>query len=103
MGRALFEVCQSSSQDDGMIIAKAASVICKQLFNNDEIFNGDLSREQQMASIPQALHELKHFLLEGKTCNDNTYTCSSNIPNNISQLIWHKTLLNIKGEIRLLM
>ena len=37
MGRALFEACQGSGHDDGMIIAKAASVIRKQLFNNDEI------------------------------------------------------------------
>ena len=45
MRRALLEACQGSSYDDGMIIAKAASVIRRQLFNNDEIFNGDLSRE----------------------------------------------------------
>ena len=43
--RALFEVCQSSNQDDGIIITKATSVISKQLFNNDEFFNGDLSKE----------------------------------------------------------
>ena len=55
-GRALFEACQSFSHDDGMITAKAASVKRKQLFNNDEIFNRDLSRERQMASIPQVLH-----------------------------------------------
>ena len=48
MRRALLEACQSSSYDDGMIIAKAASVIRRQLFNNDEIFNGDLSRERQI-------------------------------------------------------
>ena len=66
MGRALFEelyfACQNSSHDDGMINAKAASVIRKQLFNNDEIFNGDLSRERQMASILQVLHQLIQLL-----------------------------------------
>ena len=35
MGRALFKVCQSSNHDDGMINAKTASVVRKQLFNND--------------------------------------------------------------------
>ena len=104
MGRALFEACQSSSHDDGMIIAKAAaSVIRKQLLNKDEIFNGDLSREQQMASILQVLDQLIQLLLEGQTCNNNNYsTCSSDIANNISHS-FGITLLNIKGEIQLLM
>ena len=100
MGRALFEESQSSSHDDGMIVAKAASVIRKQLFNNDEIYNGDLSRERQMTSIPQVLHHFIQFLLEGETYNNNNYSFfSSNIANKISQL----KLLNIKGEIQLLM
>ena len=93
MGRALFEACQSSSHNDGMIIVKAASVIRKQLFNNDEIFNGDLSKKQRMASISQVLHQLIQLLLEIGTCNDNNYsTCSSNIANNISQLIRYKVV-----------
>ena len=45
MGRALFGVCESSSHNDGMIMAKAASVIRKQLFDNDKVFNGDLSKK----------------------------------------------------------
>ena len=87
-----------------MIIAKAAaSVIRKQLLNKDEIFNGDLSREQQMASILQVLDQLIQLLLEGQTCNNNNYsTCSSDIANNISHS-FGITLLNIKGEIQLLM
>ena len=52
IGRALFEACQSSSHDDGMVIAKAASVIHNQLLNNEKVFNGNLSQERQMASIP---------------------------------------------------
>ena len=73
MRRAFFEACQSSSNDDGMINAKTASVIREQLFNNDEIYNGDLSRERQMTSIPQVLLYLIQFLLEGETSNDNNY------------------------------
>ena len=74
----------------------------KQLFNNDEFFNGDLSRERQMASIPQVSHQLMQLLLERWTSNDNSYSnCSSNIANNVSQLIRYKTLLNIIGETQL--
>ena len=41
-----------------------------------------------MASVPQVLHQLIQLLLEGGTCNNNKYsTYSSNIANNISQLI----------------
>ena len=65
----------------------------KQLFNNDEIFNVDLSREGQMASIPQILHQLIQLLLEGGTFNNNNYsTCFSNIVNNISKLIWYNVV-----------
>ena len=103
MGRALLEECQSYSHNDGMIIAKATSVIRKQLLNKDEIFNRDLSREQQMASILQVLDQLIQLLLEGEICNSNNYsTCSSNITNIISHS-FGITLLNIKGEIQLLM
>ena len=100
MGRALFEACQNSSHDDGMTNAKAASVIRKQLFNNDEIFNGDLSRERQMASILQVLHQLIQLLLEGGTCNNNNYsTCSSDIANNISQLIRYNGVKHQRRDI----
>ena len=88
MERTLLEVCQSCSNDDGMIITKAASIIRKQIFNNDEILNGDLYRERQMASILQPLHQLIQLLLDDRTCNDDNYsTCSLHISNNISQLI----------------
>ena len=76
-----------SIHNDGMIIAKAAFVLRKQLFNNDEIFNGGLTREQQMASIPQVLHQLIKLLSEGGTCNDNTILLALQILQMISQLI----------------
>ena len=51
------------------------------------------SRERQMASIPHVLLQLLQFLLEGGTCNDKNYTtCSSNIANNFSQLIWYNAV-----------
>ena len=70
-----------------MIIAKAAFVLRKQLFNDDEIFNGGLTRKQQMASIPQVLHQLIKLLSEGGTCNDNTILLALQILQMISQLI----------------
>ena len=41
MGRALLKACQSSSHNEEKIITKTTSVINKQLFNNDKIFNED--------------------------------------------------------------
>ena len=43
MRRAVFEACQLSSQDDGFILARAAKIIRKVLFENDLLFDGDLS------------------------------------------------------------
>ena len=88
MGRALFEACQSSSHDCGMIIAKATSVIHKQLFNNDEMFKGDMSREQKNGFYSTSLVLAYTTSVRRRTCNDKNYsTCSSNIANNISQFI----------------
>ena len=47
MGRAIFEACQYSSQDDGFILAKATKIIRKDLFEKDVSFNGDLSINKQ--------------------------------------------------------
>lgn len=43
MGRALFETCNSSTHDDGIVIAEAADIIRRHMFSNEVSFNGDLS------------------------------------------------------------
>ena len=42
MGRALFEACKRNSLDDGILLAKAANIIRRELFLGDELFDGDV-------------------------------------------------------------
>ena len=65
MGRALFEACGSSNHEDGMVIAKAASIIRRDMFIRDEIFDGDLSRKRQTLSVSSTLLQLVRLILEG--------------------------------------
>lgn len=48
----LFEACQSSKHDDGMILAKAVTTVKRQMLVVDEIFKDDLSREVQRVLVP---------------------------------------------------
>ena len=44
IGRALFEACKKTSRDEGIILAKAASIIRKRLLDYHNTFNGDISK-----------------------------------------------------------
>ena len=54
VGRALFETCDNSEKDDENILLKAAQFVRKGL-KNDEVFDGNVSEERQLQSVPAAL------------------------------------------------
>ena len=87
IGRALFEACESSAEDEAQIIAKAAKVIRKYLLVDDEIFDGDVSAERQVASVPPLLITLVSFILEGGKPDRVISTNLQRISANISQII----------------
>ena len=64
VGRALFEACESASEDPLKVIAKAASIIRRQIFLNVEEFDGDVS-QRQLKSVPYLLVKLISSILEG--------------------------------------
>ena len=87
IGQALFEACISSNEEDGVIISKAAEVIRKVLFSCEETFDGDVSQDRQLRSVPKILVQLISLIIEG---GDLDRTISSNLERiacNISQLI----------------
>ena len=75
MGRAVFEACQLSSQDDGFILARAAKIIRK-----------DLSSKSK-SSYPLSLKRLIIMMLEENSLEDKTSAKTNNIANNICQII----------------
>ena len=87
MGRAVFEACHYSSQDGGFILAKAAKIIRKALFEKDVSFNGDLSINKAESSYPFSLKRLIMMILEVSSVEDIKSTKTSKIANNISQII----------------
>ena len=86
MGRALIEACKSTCLDDGIILAKAANIIRRELFLRDELFDGDISRTKQTDSVPLTLINLISLILEGGIPEIQSKN-SMKIATNFSQLI----------------
>ena len=86
LGKALFEVCMSSAEGNGITLAKAAHIIRSYLFENDEIFDGDVSPHRRTNSIPTCLVQLIGLILEGGGLNQQN-TRVIRICENIGQLI----------------
>ena len=64
--RALFKTSKNSLTDEGMIISKAAKIICKSMFENVEIFDGYFSF-QKKASVSKQLVQLISLILDDNT------------------------------------
>ena len=98
MGRALFEACRSTSQDDGIILARSANIIRRKLLSNDEFFDGDVSREKQTNSVPLSLINLIHLIVEGGNLERKKSENSLQIATNISQLIRFNSVKHRRKE-----
>ena len=71
VGKALFDVTQNSYKDDGIVLSRAAKIIHKHMFDKEEIFNGDLSREKQNDSVPSPMLHLISLILNGGSIRDD--------------------------------
>ena len=65
VGRALYAACTWSNEECNRVLYKAAKIVRHELFQNEEIFDGDVSLERQSASVPSVLTELIAMILEG--------------------------------------
>ena len=66
VGHAIFEASKISSFDEGIILCKSAKIIRQHLFESEETFNGDISKERQTGSVPKELVHLIGLILEDK-------------------------------------
>ena len=62
------------------------------MFDKEEIFNGDLSKENQKDSVPSPLLHLISLILVGGPLRDNYNDNSKNVAVNIGQLIKFNTV-----------
>ena len=82
LGRALFNTCLSCCSDDGILLAKAAIIIRKDL-RHEQQFNGDTSRERQFEGIPSSIFQLISLIIEAGYTQDSTPECSEKIIGNV--------------------
>ena len=68
IGDAVIRACTTDS--DIMCLAKAASIVRRQIFENDYTFNGKLGRKEQMKSVPSVLLAFVSMLLEASNIKD---------------------------------
>ena len=73
-----------TSQDDGV---KAAKIIRKHLFLQEEVFDGNLSKEPQKTSVPAHLIHLVGLILEGATHYDNISKGTEIVALNLAHLL----------------
>ena len=78
-----------SDEDDGIIPSKAAHIIRCSLLTVDEVFNGNVSREQQTNSVPPSLVQLIELILQGEKAQN---TNLRHISVNLAQLIRFNTV-----------
>ena len=75
----------SSAKTEGEILFRAAKIIRKYMFKNDESFDGDLSKERQLRTVPQHLLQLLDLILESNESEVSQTT--RNFSLKIAQLI----------------
>ena len=73
VGRALFEACENSVEDETRIIAKAAKVIRKY------IVVGDVSAERQVEPVQSLLISLISLILEGQSVDRKSVDVNNGI------------------------
>ena len=94
LGRAFFNACLSSCSNDGILLAKAAKIIRKDLLRHEQHFNGVISRERRFEEIPSSIFQLISLIIEGGYTQDSTPESSKKIIGNLSQLVMFNTVKN---------
>ena len=84
-----------------MVIAKAASIIRRDMFIRNEIFDDDLSRKRQTLSVSSTLLQLVSLILEGGKSTEKPSQKLSHISTNIAQLIRFNSIKQQhRGEVK---
>ena len=65
IGTAITFACEKNYDSDAIILAKAAKIVCRELFEKKSKFNGSFSKDCQEAAVPDALLCLIRMILEG--------------------------------------
>ena len=72
IGNAIMEVCDKDYDSDGLILAKAAKIIRKDVFQMKHVFKGMFRENCQEESVPLFLVALVNMLLDGSSLADQS-------------------------------
>ena len=62
-----FGRAQNTLKYDGIILSKAARIVRRFMFEKNEIFDGDISKERQKSSVPVPLLRLVSLIIDGES------------------------------------
>ena len=86
-GRALIQCSQNTMKEDGIIISKAAKIVRRCMFKEDEIFDGNLSSRKQKSSVSVTLLRLVSLIMNGENSEENVSTAVESLTLNMAQLL----------------
>ena len=92
VGKTLFDATKNSHKDDDIVLSRAAKIIRKHMFDKEEIFNEDLSRDKQKDSVPSPLLHLISLIFVRGSILDDYNANSKKVGVNIGQLITFNTV-----------
>ena len=96
-GRALIQCSQNTMKEDGIIISKAAKIVRRCMFKEDEIFDGNLSSRKQKSSVSVTLLRLVSLIMNGENSEENVSTAVESLTLNMAQLLRFNS---VKGKRR---
>ena len=99
VGRAIFEACENSKEDEIIILSKASKLIRKHLLQLDDMtFNGVSTTRRQNESVPDYLTKLISMILEGGSMDRELSPNLKKISANIVQLIRFNTVKQTRNK-----
>ena len=98
VGRALYTACTWSSEEHDRVFSKTARAIRMRLFEKEECFDGDMSVEIQVQSVPDILIKFISMILEGGDFNRSLFTSLHKISTNTAKLIHFNSVKRKRSE-----
>ena len=72
VGSVINFACESNFDSDAMILAKAAKIVCRAIFEQKRKFNRSFSKDCQKKAVPNVLLSLVRMILEGPNIKHQT-------------------------------
>ena len=102
IGTLINFACEEDYDSVAMVLAKAAKLVRKQIFDYQSKFNGSFNNESQGTAVPDVLVNLIRMILEGTNiaCTDHPDNVGgrNNVANVISQLMVFNSVKHYSGS-----